>query len=49
MYIFVKLSNKNNNTNVNSLLCLLPGFNERELPLLNNKKTVNNIFTMAVK
>ena len=31
----------NNNTNVNSLLRLLPGFGERELTLLNNNKTVN--------
>ena len=37
-----------NNTNVISLLCLLPGFGEPELTLSNNNRTVSNIFTMAV-
>ena len=36
------------NTNVNSLMCLLPGFGEPELTLSNNNRTVSNIFTMAV-
>ena len=37
-----------NNTNISSLLSLLPGFGEPELTLSNKNRTVSNIFTMAV-
>ena len=37
-----------NNTNISSLLSLLPGFGEPELTLSNNNRTISNIFTMAV-